>query len=92
MKFYVVWFWFEDEQEHSREVYSNKKDAVREAKRLCKSYERDEFRHSPEVYRVTTDGTKREVMQLVKGSMHHGSWEVVWEAESYNGRPLELST
>ena len=86
MKFYIVYHHHADAQEHYRKAFTDKRDAVREAKEeAAEAIDEDcyEWYFPPTVYRVTTDGTKREVMELVAGSRYHGKWEVVWEADWY---------
>ena len=82
MKFYIVTAHFIESQEHSRFAFTNKRDAVREAKVMCEGADEHEWCEAPEVYRVTTNGTVREVMELTAGSKLVGSWELIWESDS----------
>tara|TARA_Y100001973_G_scaffold81630_1_gene120414 strand:+ start:762 stop:1088 length:327 start_codon:yes stop_codon:yes gene_type:complete len=82
MKFYIVMSHHVDNADgHHRESFTNKRDAVRAAKRLYKDCEEYEWYSVPTAYRVTTDGSKREVMELVAGSRYHGKWVEVWSAD-----------
>jgi len=86
MKFYIVMSHHVDDTDgHCRKAYTNKRDAVRAAKRSYKAHGDDEWYLVPKAYRVTTDGSKREVMELVAGSRFHGKWVVVWDADWYGG-------
>ena len=83
MKFYIVTAHYIEAQESSRWAFTNKRDAVREAKVMCEEVsDYHEWFDAPEVYRVTTNGTVREVMELTAGSMFVGSWELIWESDS----------
>jgi hypothetical protein len=85
MKFYIVWSRHIDATDgHTRDAYTNKREAVREAKRMYKE-DKGDWYYVPRVYRVTTDGSKREVMELVAGSQNHGKWVMVWSADWYGG-------
>ena len=86
MKFYIVMSHHVDAEDgHHRLAFTNKRDAIREAKQLYKAHDEDKWYSVPTVLRVTTDGSKREVMELVAGSRYHGKWVEVWAADWYGG-------